>query len=648
MLVGLFGLPAHAIESVTSFDSRIEIQSDGSLRVTETIDVVSEQREIRHGIYRDFVIPSGAEIVVETLERDGNREAWRTETTQDGLRIYFGSANQLLSNGPHTYVFSYEARGFIVPFKDHDELYWNVTGNEWSFPISNASASIQFPPEIPSDAVQFEAFSGPEGTRESNFAVSFQGHLIYIDVPSVLEPGSGLTILFGAERGYLAATETSFLDFLSEPVALLLFGTDASERGTVIRHRPLLNAIWVGLALVLVYYVGVWFLVGIDPAKGRIVPTAEPPAGLSPAAMRYITHMNYDDKTFTVALITMATLGNIKIRKKDFHYEISLGDEDSSVLSAEGKIVSKALGLGKLTRIKTTDSLGGALREASAQLYAHLDETYRDVYFTKNKWQWIVGAGISLAAMCFAAFKWNPLGALAIMIIGVIFGGTVFYTLNRIWKTVLEIRRGGLHSVTWTTRFQVTMLIIVSGAGAFFLSLMSTPVFTVYVSVLSFLVLAFGYLLPAPTKLGREALNAIESFKMYLEDIKRIPGYDDMGTKDQAALFHRYLPYAIALDVDRNWTRHFESAIEKNMDETYQNQKSGHSISDADYFVDWYVMDHGVGCSNFTFSLSSACASTGSGLSTGTGGIGGGFSGGGFSGGGFSGGGGGGGGGGGW
>ena len=31
------------------------------------------------------------------------------------------------------------------PFADHDEIYWNVTGNYWNFPIARANATITLP-----------------------------------------------------------------------------------------------------------------------------------------------------------------------------------------------------------------------------------------------------------------------------------------------------------------------------------------------------------------------------------------------------------------------------------------------------------------------------------------------------------------------
>ena len=50
-------------------------------------------------------------------------------------------------------------------FEDHDEFYWNVTGNDWPVPIEQASATIYFPPEA-SDKLRAQAFEGIYGSSE--------------------------------------------------------------------------------------------------------------------------------------------------------------------------------------------------------------------------------------------------------------------------------------------------------------------------------------------------------------------------------------------------------------------------------------------------------------------------------------------------
>src|SRR5207248_11797067 len=77
-----------------------------------------------------------------------------------------------------------------------------------------------------------------------------------------------------------------------------------------------------GLLIVLLYYLAVWWKVGKDPARDTIMPLYEPPTGVSPAAMRYIVRMGFDDKTFTAAILNMAVNGFLSIKEKDGVYTL--------------------------------------------------------------------------------------------------------------------------------------------------------------------------------------------------------------------------------------------------------------------------------------------------------------------------------------
>ena len=70
----------------------------------------------------------------------------------------------------------------------------------------------------------------------------------------------------------------------------------------------------------LLYYIVVWLRVGRDPDKPSIMPNYEPPAGVSPAAMRYLVRMGFDDKTLTAAVIDMAVKKFLSIKENDGAY----------------------------------------------------------------------------------------------------------------------------------------------------------------------------------------------------------------------------------------------------------------------------------------------------------------------------------------
>ncbi len=142
----------------------------------------------------------------------------------------------------------------------------------------------------------------------------------------------------------------------------------------------------------------------------------------------------------------------------------------------------------------------------------------------------------------------------------------------------------------------------------------------------------FAYLLKAPTTRGRELLDKLEGFRLYLDVAEK----DDLNIahppEKTPELFERYLPFAIALGVEQTWAEQFTQVFARISAEQGQSYRPGWYVGDfSSARLGGFSKDIG---SSFTSAISSAASPPGS--SSGGGG------------GGFSGGGGGGGGGGGW
>jgi hypothetical protein len=74
------------------------------------------------------------------------------------IKIWVPEAN----DAARTVILRYRVRNGLKFFEDHDELYWNVTGDEWEFPIQSATARIVLPEGA--GGVRAAAFSGPRGS----------------------------------------------------------------------------------------------------------------------------------------------------------------------------------------------------------------------------------------------------------------------------------------------------------------------------------------------------------------------------------------------------------------------------------------------------------------------------------------------------
>ncbi len=209
-----FARPATADERILSFHSDITVVADASMQVSETIRVHAEGDQIRHGIYRDFPTDYRdrlqnrvhVDFDAESVTRDGNAEPFHTERQLNGVRVYFGSSDTLLAPGDYTYVLHYRTTRQLGFFDGFDELYWNVTGNGWDFPIDAASAAVTLPESVASSNLKLEAYTGEQGQKGRDYVAS-------ADAPShatfrathVLAPREGLTIVVGFPKGIVAA-----------------------------------------------------------------------------------------------------------------------------------------------------------------------------------------------------------------------------------------------------------------------------------------------------------------------------------------------------------------------------------------------------------------------------------------------------------
>jgi hypothetical protein len=181
LCAALCAISAHAqAERILDFHSDIQVQEIGAMQVAETIRVRSAGIQIRHGIYRDFPTRYadrlgnnyvvGLEILAAT--RDQLPEEFRVEDRANGKRIYLGRGDFLVPAGEHTYTLTYATNRQIGFFADHDELFWNVTGNGWIFPLDRSSASVRLPGNIPEEQVHAGGYTGAQGSLAQDLSIA--------------------------------------------------------------------------------------------------------------------------------------------------------------------------------------------------------------------------------------------------------------------------------------------------------------------------------------------------------------------------------------------------------------------------------------------------------------------------------------------
>lgn len=376
---------ATAAERIVSFHSDIELAQDSFMLVTETIRVVAEGREIKRGIFRDFPIAykdaagntQKVSFKVVKVLRDGEEISYKIKREGSSRRVYMGDFNKSIPSGEYTFTLVYKTTNHVRFDTNSEQLYYNITGDKWSFPIIESSASIWFPSDVDSGLIKYEAYTGKFGSREKSIETQVnQDNSLFIQSTRILNPSEGLTVNIYFPKG--SFVQRSFGDFQ-------LFGQPITA-----------NMINIGgLVIILAYFFIVWLFVGKDPAKGEIHFRALPPQNVSPALMRYILKMDYDDKMLTCALISMANKGYLTIEeKKDGFSIVKKSKANKQLLSVDERTVAKHLVSNK--RIMLSGMNYKKIKAAIDALHKSLKKQADRVYFYRNTKYWFPGLLLSL------------------------------------------------------------------------------------------------------------------------------------------------------------------------------------------------------------------------------------------------------------
>ncbi len=475
----------NADERILAYHSDILVKQDGWLEVTETIRVRAEGQQIRRGIYRDFPTDykdvGGNEYHVRftplVVLRNDRVESFSSQEMNNGVRTYFGSADRLISSGEHTYTFRYEATRLLGFFADKDELYWNVTGSEWNFPINRATATVSFDFDVPAREFELYAYTGKIGSAGQDYAATIdEAGRPAFEATRILAANEGLTIVVAWPKGFVDPP-----GYMQKKIWLLA------------DNLNLLIAL-AGLLAMLTYYIPVWRNFGKDPEPGVIMTRYEPPEGFSPASLRYIEQMHYDDTSLTAAVVSLAVKGYLRIIEDDAEHSllrIDPGNKPQPLATGERELHDALFIDGDIVILddKYHELLGGAR-------LAHEQSLKRDY---KNRY-----------------FRTNGLLNLPALLIGVVSS-----------LIALRVASGPTLSVIATIVLMVIALIF------------------------------FAIIMRRPTGLGRRLLDEVGGFKEYVEIAERDEMNLRNPPDKTPVLFEKYLPFALAMGVEQQWAERF-------------------------------------------------------------------------------------------
>jgi len=292
--------------TIRRFHSQISINENSSFTVKETMDV--EFNRPRHGIYREIpfeyaddhgkTIRTPLEILSVT---DGAGRDWKYSLRRMGnvINIRIGDAKAYVS-GFQAYVITYKVENAILYFDNHDELYWNVTGNYWKAPIRAASADVTLSVKKKSENLWAACFTGGFGSQRSDCSFTTSHNTAEFSAKTYLNLGEGFTIAFGWDKG-LVSPPSSWKK--------LFWEMDLKENW--IFSLPILS---------LIFMITLWYRSGRDPRVRRAITVMyEPPKSenkiLTPAEVGALIDERLDPRDITSTIVGLAIKGYLKIKE---------------------------------------------------------------------------------------------------------------------------------------------------------------------------------------------------------------------------------------------------------------------------------------------------------------------------------------------
>lgn len=510
ILVFLFSLflaySAHAqegfsAEKIINFNGEIEINADSSINVQESIQYDFGDQQ-KHGIFRFIPVKYKARggnynlRVSDVKVTDENGAKYNfTVSRGSNVEIKIGDADKFVS-GQKTYVLSYTIRRAVNYFPDHDELYWNFTGDKWQVPVENASVKVILPEEAKNN-LQYKCYQGIYGSTNECEA-STNGNVMEYSSNGALNPGEGMTIVAGWPKG-----------ITKEPTFLQKLWDIAKDNWTL--FVPI-------LVFILMYRL--WSKRGRDPkGRGTIIAQYEPPDGLSPAEIGTMVDGSADNRDVSATIIDLAVRGFLKIKRTE---EKNLPAGRQGFFGASAEYTFTKLKDEEPERDFEKEVVKGIFDPAKADARGASGEKEKKLSDLKNK-----------------------------------FYKTLSLVKNQLYENVTQ---KGYYVTNPSKVFGMWIAIAIVGGAfmsvGFGILQNGWGVFSGIVS--GIIILVFGWLMPAVTVKGAALKENILGFKDFLAvtETDRLKFHN--APEKNPEMFEKFLPYAMVLGVEKEWAKQFE------------------------------------------------------------------------------------------
>lgn len=481
---------------IEKFNAQITVLPDSTVTVTESITVHFIGGPW-HGLYREipveYVTPQEMNyslLLSVTRVTDGAGHNLKYESSRDRhyrkLKIYVDKAD----NSVQAINIEYTVADALRYFENYDELYWNITGDNWDVPIGSASASISLPVEAKN--IRASVYTGRYGARGSNAETEVTGNGVEVRTTGSLGYHEGVTVSVAFDKG--AVKEPTAADRLA------LF----------------LRSNWpLGLPVIVAAIMfWLWWTTGRDPRLRPIAAQYQPPDQLTPSEVGTLVDNSADMKDITAAIVDLAVRGYILIQEHSQDHMMGLWkDKDYSFILKKDRAEWSALKPHEQALLDGIFDMGTA--GESVSMSSLHNEFYKALPAIKNR--------IFDSLLSKGYYLHRP----DVVRSGYLGAGLVIGFLS-VWGGAAVGRNLGM-----------------AGAPFIIAGILSAAV-----------ICGFGWFMPARTVSGTRTLEGVLGFEDFLAHVESDRFNRTIKTPE---MFEKFLPFAMALGVEKNWSKAFQN-----------------------------------------------------------------------------------------
>jgi hypothetical protein len=309
------------------------------------------------------------------------------------------------------------------------------------------------------------------------------------------------------------------------------------------------------------YYIVVWLWVGRDPEPGTIVTRYDPPRGLSPALMRYCWKQRFDERVVWAGLTSLVSRGLADLETLDGSTLIKpvWPPKRKPEIPKEEAVLYSDLATARGRRGIPLSMADERMTRMALSMSQVLRSKEQGRWFVENRHSVLGGAILSLVTLLFSINPSNTDGVLALIIPSTLIAVCVFYLyflVQRIFELLKVAREYFKRPIT--ARLSVMLMLGVPCAAGVWIGCIILFgnfgwVVLGQLALLTAINLVFLHLMKAPTKEGRRLLDEIEGFRSFLNSVEHLPMNRPEGPGPKRGDYEKYLPYALALEVEQQW-----------------------------------------------------------------------------------------------